>query len=293
MSFGNSKPKGLGRGLSSLIGDAPPGASIPGGFERRVAIEMIDPNPNQPRRLFDAAEIDSLAASIEVQGILQPLLVRPDKTDPARFQLVAGERRWRAAQKAQIHEVPVVVRNLSDREALEIALIENIQRADLNPLEEAGGYRALMADFGHTQEAVAEAVGKSRSHVANMVRLLDLPDSVKGMIDAGELTMGHARALLRAREPEKLAATIVSRGLNVRQAERLAATAKTVAKGRGARPKDANIAALERELGDKLGLAVSIAHHGESGTLTISYRTLEQLDNLLHRLSRTEPQAAD
>ncbi len=289
MSLGNSKPKGLGRGLSSLIGDAPPGAPIPGGFERRVAIEMIDPNPNQPRRLFDAAEIDSLAASIEVQGILQPLLVRPDKTRPERFQLVAGERRWRAAQKARIHEVPVVVRELSDHQALEIGLIENIQRTDLNPLEEAEGYRALMADFGRTQEAVAESVGKSRSHVANMIRLLDLPDAVKGMIDAGELTMGHARALLRAKEPEKLASTIVARGLNVRQAERLAATAKPGSKTRPAQTKDANIAALERELGDKLGLAVSIAHHGESGKLIISYRTLEQLDDLLHRLSRNEP----
>ena len=291
MSLGNRKSKGLGRGLSSLIGDAPPGAPLPGGFERRVAIAMIDPNPNQPRRLFDAAEIDALAASIEVQGILQPLLVRPDKTRPERFQLVAGERRWRAAQKAGIHEVPVVVRDLSDREALEVSLIENIQRADLNPLEEAVGYHALMADFGLPQEAVAAAVGKSRSHVANMVRLLDLPAPVKGMIDAGALTMGHARALLRAKEPEKLAATIVSRGLNVRQAERLAAAAKPAGKTRSARPKDANIAALERELGDKLGLAVSIAHHGESGTLAISYRTLEQLDDLLHRLSRTEPQA--
>ena len=288
MSFGNSKPKGLGRGLSSLIGDASPGAPISGGFERRMAIEMIDPNPNQPRRLFDAAEIDALAASIEVQGVLQPLLVRPDKTNPARFQLVAGERRWRAAQKARIHEVPVVVRDLSDREALEVALIENIQRADLNPLEEAKGYRALMADFSHTQEAVAVAVGKSRSHIANMVRLLDLPDPVKGMIDAGQLTMGHARALLRANEPEKLAATIVSRGLNVRQAERLAAAAKPATKNRTTQAKDVNIAALERELGDKIGLAVSIAHNGESGTLTISYRTLEQLDDLLHRLSRTE-----
>lgn len=289
MSLGNSNPKGLGRGLSSLIGDAPPGAPILGGFERRVAIEMIDPNPNQPRRLFDDAEIDSLAASIEVQGILQPLLVRPDKTRPERFQLVAGERRWRAAQKAQIHEVPVIVRELSDHEALEIALIENIQRTDLNPLEEAEGYRALMAEFGLTQEAVAEAVGKSRSHVANMIRLLDLPGAVKGMIDAGELTMGHARALLRAKEPEKLASTIVVRGLNVRQAERLAATAKPGNKTRPAPTKDANIAALERELGDNLGLAVSISHHGESGKLIITYRTLEQLDDLLHRLSRNEP----
>lgn len=285
MSYESNKSKGLGRGLSSLIGDAPPGGPAPSAFERRVAIDKIDPSPHQPRRLFDEAEIRSLAESMRSQGILQPMLVRQQIHTPERFQLVAGERRWRAAQQAQIREVPVVVRDLSDREALEVALIENVQRTDLNPLEEAEGYRALMGEFGHTQEAVAEVVGKSRSHIANMIRLLDLPQPVKNLIDSGALSMGHARALLRAPDVEALARKVVDRGLNVRQTERLAAARKGPQAARQPAPKDPNIVALERELGDKLGLAVTIAHRGESGKLTIAYRSLEQLDDLLHRLS--------
>ena len=209
----DDKPRGrqLGRGLSALFGDDKP-ALVEANSNREttaVPIEFIAPNPNQPRRVFDDDQIDSLVASIRQRGILQPILVRKDSRDPSRYEIVAGERRWRAAQRARLHEIPVIINDLNDQDALEIALIENIQRQDLNPLEEAEGYRRLVDEFSHTQEAISQAIGKSRSHIANLMRLLNLPDGVKQMLVTGDLSMGHARALLNAENPEALARRIV------------------------------------------------------------------------------------
>lgn len=288
--------RGLGRGLSALFGEEAPEpaaapASAPPAAPRNLPVEKLHPGAYQPRRQFDEESQNALVESIKAQGILQPLLVRRHPTIADAYEIVAGERRWRAAQAAQLHEVPVIVRELGDRETLEIALVENIQRQDLNPLEEAEGYRRLLEEFSHTQEDLARVVGKSRSHIANSLRLLTLPDPVRTMLQDGRLTAGHARALLNAGDPAGLAEEVAKRGLNVRQTEKLAKLAKEGAAGGGKASapaaKLADTAALERELTALLGLKVTIAFDGQGGALTIHYRTLEQLDDVLRRLSST------
>ena len=275
----------LGRGLSALFAETAPPPPDVTRTARNVPVTFLRPSRYQPRRNFDPAEIQSLVESIRARGILQPILVRRPADDPNSYEIVAGERRWRAAQAAQLHEVPIIVRDVSDLEALEIALIENIQRQDLNALEEGEGYRRLMQEFDRTQEELAETLGKSRSHIANTVRLLNLPAEVRALVDAGKLTAGHARALLNAADPVALAHAVVDRGLNVRQAEALAATAKPP-RGKAAKPaKDPDTAALEKQLADHLGLKVAIRFDGKGGELVIRYKTLDQLDDVLRRLS--------
>ena len=291
--------KGLGRGLSALLADvgsdvgAQPGpADAPRPAARAVPIERLHPNPTQPRRRFDDAALDELAGSIREKGVIQPLIVRPHPATPDAFEIVAGERRWRAAQRAQLHELPVLVRDLSDTEVLELAIIENIQRADLNPLEEAQGYRQLMDRFGHTQERLAEGLGKSRSHIANLLRLLTLPEPVLELLRSGRLTAGHARALITARDPAALARTVVERDLSVRQTEALARAAAAPKPrrpaGLGAPVKDADTRALEQDLAAAIGLPVAIEHRpgSEKGEIRIRYGTLEELDGLCQLLSR-------
>lgn len=288
--------RGLGRGLSALMADVALGATPAGGEPLRkivtlVPIERLRANPLQPRRDFDAAALADLAASIRAKGVLQPLIVRPFGTD-GTYEIVAGERRWRAAQMAQVHELPVISRELDDTEVLEIAIIENIQRTDLNAIEEAMGFRQLMDRFGHTQERMAEALSKSRSHIANLLRLLTLPDPVQDMVRQGQLSAGHARALITSPNPLDLARMVIERGLSVRETERLAKTAQTP-KDHSARPhraaseKDADTRALESDLSANLGMSVRIDHEpgGSTGVLTIRYRTLEQLDALCRGLS--------
>ena len=286
-----ARHKGLGRGLAALLGEAgaDEGASArSSAAERLVPIELLVAGRLQPRRRFDDAEIDSLAASIREKGVLQPLLVRPSPQHADTFEIIAGERRWRAAQRAGLHQVPVVLRDLTDAEALEFALVENLQREDLTPLEEAEAYQRLMTDFGHTQRAVAQSLGKSRSHVANMIRLLSLPDPVKAMLQAGELSMGHARALLPAPDALSLAREIKARGLNVRQTERLARRPAR-AKARSAAAADPNILEIERDLTTHLGLKVTIKPRGERGDVTIAYENLEQFDDIFRRLTGRKP----
>ena len=278
--------KSLGRGLSALLGgpteEAPARPAPPA---RGVAIHLIHPSPLQPRQNFDAEQLQALAESMRANGVLQPILVRPRAGQPGSFEIIAGERRWRAAQLAQLHEVPVVVRDLGDRESLELAIVENVQRQDLSPIEEAEGYRRLIDDFHNTQDDLARHVGKSRSHVANTLRLLTLPDSVRKLLDDGQLTAGHARALLNAAEPAALAAMVVARGLNVRQTERLAKLARNAATTpRQPKTKDADTKALERDLTARLGLNVVINGEGEAGVVSIHYKTLEQLDLIVDRL---------
>ena len=286
-----SRPAGLGRGLNSLLGEIAREAPVGGGDAadgiRTLPTGSLQPHPDQPRRHFDEAQLDELAASIRARGVIQPIVVRPYAHG---YQIVAGERRWRAAQRAQLHEVPVVVRDFNDGQTLEIALVENIQREDLNAIEEAQAYQRLARDYGHTQEALAEIVHKSRSHIANLLRLLDLPDTVQQRVVDGSLSMGHARALIGAGDPDALAAQVVTRGLTVRETEALARQAKsnkqdkTDRHDRGQRP-DADIAALERQLADLLGVSVRVAHGARGGTLTLGYSTLDQLDMLCQRLS--------
>jgi ParB family chromosome partitioning protein len=286
---GRKRPSGLGRGLSSLLGEvaqeAPVDGSAPSGDVRSIPIASIEPHPGQPRRIFREDALAELAESIAARGVVQPIVVRPHGH---RFQIVAGERRWRAAQKAHLHEIPAIVRDFSDEETLEIALIENIQREDLNAIEEAQGFRRLMQDFGHTQEELGRIVHKSRSHVANLIRLLDLPARVQVMVGAGELSMGHARALITAQDPEALADEVVKRGLSVRETEQLARNGKPTRQRplpiayKGA---NADIAALERQLGDMLGLKVTIKHAPKGGAVTLAYSTLDQLDMICQRLS--------
>lgn len=290
----DEKPGGrqLGRGLSALFGDDKPNLTpnpVEANSNREttsVPIEFVRPNPNQPRRNFDPEHIESLVASIKERGILQPILVRKDTQDPSRYEIVAGERRWRAAQTAQLHEIPIIIKVLDDKSAFEIALIENIQREDLNPLEEAEGYRRLVDEFSHTQEAISQAIGKSRSHIANMMRLLKLPGGVKQMLIDGELSMGHARALLNTENAQAIAHEVVKKGLSVRQTEKLISKDKNPAKIRRspADEKDPNTVALETDLSDLLGLKVSIKFHGEGGELVVRYNSLDQLDEVLHRL---------
>ena len=281
----DARRRGLGRGLSALLGeeDAAPEAT-----PRTIRIDLLRPGRYQPRHQFDTAGIEALAQSIREKGVLQPLLVRRHPGLADAFEIVAGERRWRAAQLAQLHEVPVVLREIDDREALEIALVENLQRQDLSALEEAQAYQRLLEEFAHTQEAVAQAVGKSRSHVANTIRLLDLPAAVKQMLDEGKLTAGHARALLGATDPLRLAEEVVRRGLTVRQVERLAKKSKTTPSARAPREKDADTRAVEHALTLALGTTVKIdpARDGRAGTLSISYQSLDQLDELIRRLKR-------
>lgn len=283
----------LGRGLSALLGEVVTETVETHEPDRAVRapgtlpIEQLHPGRLQPRRKFSEEDIGALAASIREQGILQPILVRQDPDAPGSYEIVAGERRWRAAQAARLHEVPVIIRDLDDKGVLEIALVENIQRQDLGPLEEAEGYRRLIEEFSHTQEGLAKTVGKSRSHIANTLRLLNLSDKIKALLDDGALTAGHARALLSAADADGLAATVVRQGLNVRQTEKLAQNDKAGGRQKKPRPaKDPDTAALEKGLSNLLGLKVTIDFHGESGRLVISYRTLEQLDDLLQRLGR-------
>ena len=288
MMASEGKRPNLGRGLSALLGEeaAEPQDVGEGRPIRTVPIESLHPGRYQPRHRMDDENLQELAQSIGDKGILQPLLVRRDPADGAEFEIIAGERRWRAAQLARIHEVPVIVKELSDQEALEIGLVENLQREDLSPLEEAEGYRRLKDEFDYTQEGLASSLGKSRSHVANTLRLLTLPDAVKSLLDEGALTAGHARALINAEDPVGLARKVARRGLNVRQTEKLV-------QGRSKPPrpvqepeKDADTLALERDLSNLLGLRVGIQFRGGRGSLTIHYESLEQLDDILHRLSQ-------
>ena len=289
--------KGLGRGLSALLADVATIDEAPAAAPPRpaptdsVPIDRIRANPNQPRRDFDEKELADLAASIREKGVIQPLILRPHPVNAGDYEIVAGERRWRAAQTAGVHELPAVVRELSDAEVLELAIIENVQRADLNPHEEAHGYRQLMERFGHTQERLAEALGKSRSHIANLLRLLTLPEPVLAMLRDGRLTAGHARALVTATNPESLARQVVDRDLSVRQTEALARAAAPNGTPRPVpRPvaKDADTRALEEDLTASLRLKVSIDHRPgqQAGELRIRYASLEELDGLCQLLSR-------
>jgi ParB family transcriptional regulator, chromosome partitioning protein len=275
-------PPRLGRGLAALLGEPAPGALEEAGGPRPVPVELLAPGPFQPRGAIDAGALDELVESVRVHGILQPLLARPDPDDAGHYQIIAGERRWRAAQGAGLHEVPVLVRPLTDADAMAAALVENLQRQDLNAIEEAEGYRRLTDDFGLTQERLGNAIGKSRSHIANTLRLLNLPASVQGEVRKGALSAGHARALLAHPNPSAAALTVISRGLNVRQTEALA-------KPRPApqpTPKDPETRALEAELSNRLGLKVEISFDGKHGNVRIHYRSLDQLDGLVTLLSR-------
>ena len=281
----------LGRGLAALIGDVGVEATATerARNQRRVPIEFLKPNPRNPRRNFLDAELDELAASIRERGIVQPIVVRPARGSADRFEIIAGERRWRAAQRAGLHQVPIVALEASDSEALELAIIENVQRADLNPLEEAAGYQALANEYQHSQEDIAKIVGKSRSHVANTLRLLKLPETVKAYINAGKITAGAARMLIGQTDPEQMAREIVDRGLNVRQVEALAKE-RTKGSGRAVKPRRTKVAdtlALEKRLSDALGLAVTIDHRGRGGAVSIRYRNVEQLDEVVWRLERS------
>jgi ParB family chromosome partitioning protein len=279
----------LGRGLAALMGDVgleAQGVERGARSQRKAPIEFVRANPRNPRKLFSDAELTELADSIRERGIIQPIVVRARAQD--QFEIIAGERRWRAAQRAGLHEVPITVLDVSDGEALELAIIENVQRADLNPLEEASGYQQLAKEFNHSQDDIAKIVGKSRSHVANTLRLLRLPDSVKAYINAGKLSAGHARALINHPDPEAAAREIIEKGLNVRQVEALGQE-QAAARGRksGTRTragKDADTAAVEKRLSDALGLAVDIDHRGQGGVLRVRYRTLDQLDEVIRRL---------
>ena len=302
--------RGLGRGLSALLGETDPApvrldgspaateAQTPSGDPREAPIELLRRNPDQPRRTFDETELEELVASVREKGVLQPILVRPAPGAEGEWQIVAGERRWRAAQRAGLHVVPIVVRrDFTDLDVLEVGIVENVQRADLDPLEEAAGYKALMDRFGRTQDAVAKVVGKSRSYVANALRLMSLPASVQAHVTAGRLTGGHARALVGAADPERLADQIVAKGLTVRQAEALArdTDAGKAARSRPAggapspsrppREKDSDLKALESDLSAHLGMQVEIDDRVGSGEIRIRYRSLDQLDDLLVRLS--------
>ena len=290
--------KGLGMGLQALLGEtarpAPPGAAAENaqrGGVREIEIGRIKPNPSQPRVQFDEAALEELADSIRERGVLQPILLRPHGED---YLIVAGERRWRAAQRARLHTIPAIVREVDDSTTAELALIENIQRQDLNPLEEAEGYRQLIERHGHTQDDVGRFVHKSRSHVANLLRLLDLPDFVRQSLMRGDISMGHARAIAGASDPDAIAREIIGKGLSVRQVEERVrrekgarATSATADRSNGRAPKvvDADLDALERQLGDILGLRVQVVHKGQGGTVTLHYSSLDQLDMVCQRLS--------
>lgn len=287
-SAASSKRKNLGRGLSALLGDRAPEPEAPGTGSNLQTLPIGDLHPCrfQPRRRFVEAQIKELAQSIREKGILQPLVVRPDRHQAGTFDIICGERRWRASQLAQLHDVPVVIRDFSDQEALEIALVENLQREDLTPLEEAEAYQRLKQEFNHTQEELADGIGKSRSHVANMIRLLSLPQPVKDLLDEGRLTAGHARALLGADDPVVLAKLVVAKGLNVRETEAQVTKQKPRPNAQPKKPgKDADTLALESDLTNALGLVVDIQHGGRGGKMVLHYRTIEQLDDLVSRLT--------
>ncbi|SFV37652.1 chromosome partitioning protein, ParB family [Devosia crocina] len=284
------KPTRLGRGLAALIGDMATleasRVTDTGSSGKRLPVDFIIANRANPRRTFDADQLEELTNSIREKGVMSPLLVRPTD-DPNIFELIAGERRWRAAQKAGLHDVPVIVREVDDKEALELAIIENVQRADLNPLEEAMGYGQLIEQFDYTQQDLAQVIGKSRSHVANTLRLLKLPEDVRGMVSSGTLTAGHARTLITVTDPSDLARQIVDRGLSVREAEALSQQRDVPAKKKPLEEpyRDADTVALERKLSDVLGLSVSLSHSERGGRVEIRYKTLEQLDALCHKLT--------
>ncbi len=286
------KATGLGRGLSALLDEA---VRAPRGDDREAAsrgvseveVGQIRPNPHQPRQHFDSDSLDELAASIAAKGVLQPILLRPAGDG---YEIIAGERRWRAAQRAQLHRIPAIIRELDDAATAEIALIENVQRQDLSAIEEADGYKQLILLYNHSQDAVAQLVGKSRSHVANLLRLLDLPDEVRQMLLRGDISMGHARAIATSPNAVEIAQRIVADGLSVRQVENLARAARPARDGAATaratlRPVDADLAALERQLGDLLGLRVKVAHGKSGGTVALHYSSLDQLDMICQRLS--------
>lgn len=298
MADKKTKQRGLGRGLSALMSDVTDNTGTPEETpkapDRSLPIEKIAPNPDQPRRDFDKDALEDLAASIREKGIIQPVIVRPSPRSSGGYEIVAGERRWRAAQIAKLHEIPVLIRDFDDTEVLEVAIIENIQRADLNPVEEAAGYTQLMEKFGHTQEKLASALGKSRSHIANSVRLLTLPPEVQGYLREGKLSAGHARALITADDPAALAREVIKKGLSVRETEKIAKkglgnifSEDGQAKRKPSTTKDADTKALEGDLSANLGMKVSLNHlpGKESGSITISYDTLDQLDDLCRKLT--------
>ena len=280
----------LGRGLAALLGDAPPAEAAQrtaGTSPLTISIDSLEPGPFQPRRHMAPEAMAELVQSIKARGILQPILARRHPAQPQRYQIIAGERRWRAAQQAGFHDVPVLIRDLDDQDALAAALVENLQRQDLNPIEEAEGYKRLVDEFGLTQEQLGTAVGKSRSHVANIMRLLQLPESVRIQVQEGKLTAGHARALLSHADPEQAARLVVEKGLNVRQTENLLTT-PTAANDTAPKhvERDPETQALERDLSEKLGLRVQISFDGKGGAVRIAYRSLDQLDSLIALLSR-------
>ncbi|MBN9242565.1 MAG: ParB/RepB/Spo0J family partition protein [Mesorhizobium sp.] len=286
--------KRLGRGLAALIGEMDRPAPTPekrATADGKVPIEFVSPNPRNPRRSFAEADLTDLTQSIREHGIVQPVVVRPSPGQSGRYEIIAGERRWRAAQRAGLTEIPVIVREVSDRTALELAIIENVQRADLNPVEEAQGYQQLIEEHGYSQADLGQVIGKSRSHVANTLRLLKLPDVIRGMLVDGALSAGHARTLVTAEDPAGLAKRIVEEGLSVRQAEALAqmpAAAQREAKPAAPAQKDADTLALEKLLSDAVGMKVAITHKGGGGEVRVAYRTLEQLDEICRRLKRDQ-----
>lgn len=285
----NERPTRLGRGLAALIGDmaSMEGARVTDSGVKKLPVDFIIGNRSNPRRTFNAEQLEELTNSIREKGIMQPLLVRPSD-DPHIFEIIAGERRWRAAQRAGLHEVPVIIREVDDKEALELAIIENVQRADLNPLEEAMGYGQLIEQFEYTQQDLAQVIGKSRSHVANTLRLLRLPEDVQEMVSSGALTAGHARTLITAEDPAGLARQIVSGGLSVRDAEALSQQRDGASKKKSSdapQERSSDTIALERRLADALGLSVALAHGERGGKIEIRYKTLEQLDTICLKLT--------
>ena len=285
----------LGRGLAALLGDVGEEASASSERarnQRRTPIEFLRPNPRNPRRNFAEAELDELAASIKERGVIQPILARAIPRIADSYEIVAGERRWRAAQRAGLHEVPIVVIEAGDREALEIAIVENVQRTDLNALEEANGYAQLGAEYGYSHNDIARIIGKSRSHIANTLRLLKLPDYTRSLLASGQISAGHARALLAVADPDGAARQIVERGLSVRDVERFAQQPAEAARLSGPRPAaepDADTRALEHTLSTALGTSVTIRHRGDSGEVRLKFANLEQLDDLCRRLCQTGP----
>ena len=289
------RPSGLGRGLAALLGEVQAEAPVQAGSDGAIpqGVKLVNtaslrPMPNQPRKNFDDATLDELAESIKARGLLQPIIVRPSTGD-GHYQIIAGERRWRAAQRAQLHQVPVIIKDFDDRTAFELAIIENIQREQLNAYEEGASYHRLIEDYDYTQEDIAKIVGKSRSHIANLMRLLNLPPDVHSWLGTGQITMGHARALLASPNPSLQGREVIARGLSVRQTEALVRKVTKPVRSRpgvtGERVADADIKALERQLSDLLGLKIKIDHKGTSGDVTLAYSSLEQLDLICQRLS--------
>ncbi len=302
----NPKDRGLGRGLGALFGDEEESYpqfdaeentpdSLGNSSRKTIGVEQLFPCPDQPRRYFDERSIKELAASIIEHGLLQPILVRPDKAREGMFEIIAGERRWRASQKAQLHEVPIIIKDLDDASAFQIALVENLQRQDLNSIEEALGYNRLVEEFGHSHESVGEVLGKSRSHVANMIRLLQLPESVQTMVVKEQISAGHARALLKAEQPALMAQEIIAKKLSVRETEKMVAEHegreiqhRAKSKKSGFAEKDADTLALEKEVSDQIGMNVCVDMKDEhQGKMTISFKNLDQLDDVLQRLAQT------